>query len=37
MILMQPPADGSGDTPPAGVTEVSRVTNADGTVTITYR
>ena len=30
------PADGNGDTPPAGVTEVSRVTNKDGTVTITY-
>jgi hypothetical protein len=28
--------DGSGDTPPAGVTEVSRVDNKDGTFTVTY-
>lgn len=28
--------DGTGDQPPAGKTEVSRVTNKDGTVTITY-
>jgi hypothetical protein len=28
--------DGSGDNPPAGVTEVSRVDNGDGTFTVTY-
>lgn len=28
--------DGSGDNPPAGVTEVSRVDNKDGTFTVTY-
>jgi len=28
--------DGSGDTPPAGVTETSRVDNGDGTFTVTY-
>ena len=30
------PVDGGGDNPPAGVTEVSRVDNKDGTFTVTY-